>query len=362
MTATLAAMTVDPAFWSGRRVLVTGNTGFKGAWLSLWLTELGADVHGLSAGLLPGPSLHAAARLDDAIAWTRADVRDGAAVARVVRAFRPEVVVHLAAQSLVRRSLTEPRETFETNVIGTLNVLEAARAGGEVRVVVNVTSDKCYENPEDGVARREEDPKGGADPYSASKACAELLAHAYHQSLLSGDPGALRLGSARAGNVIGGGDWAPDRLLPDIVRAAEAGESVAIRNPDAVRPWQHVLNPLSGYLVLAERLWEGAAAPGGWNFGPELHESITVRELAERVAARWPGPLAWSVDPAPHPHEARTLVLDSGKARDLLGWAPLWSLDEALDATVGWYAACAQGGDARAITRAQIADFAAVRA
>lgn len=352
-------MSVDPAFWQGRRVLLTGNTGFKGAWLALWLTRLGADVHGFSDGVPTHPSLHDLARLDELVDWTRADVRDAQAVAAAVREARPDVVIHMAAQAFVRRSFREPRETYETNVMGTVNVLDAVRTAPGVRVVLNVTSDKCYDNREQGRPFLEEDPKGGHDPYSSSKGCAELVADAYGRSFFDPDPVGPRLASARAGNVIGGGDWGEDRLVPDIMRGALAGDAIRIRNPDAIRPWQHVLNPLSGYLRLAERLWEDETLAGGWNFGPDPGDARPVRDLVQRVTDGWPDQLRWSIDEGPHPHEAATLLLDSGKARRLLGWAPAWGLDDGLEATVAWYAAHSAGADMREVSGAQIAAFSA---
>ena len=357
-TDTLLAMTVDPAFWHGKRVLLTGNTGFKGAWLTLWLTELGADVRGFSDEVPTSPSLHDLAALDELVQWVRADVRDGDAVDAAVRAAAPDVVIHMAAQPLVRRSLREPRETFATNVMGTVNVLDAVRRSDSVRVVINVTSDKCYDNSDRGRPFREDDPKGGHDPYSSSKACAELVAEAFLHSYFAADHDRARLACGRAGNVIGGGDWGQDRLIPDIMRGALAGAPIEIRNPAAVRPWQHVLNPLSGYLVLAQRLWDDPAVAGGWNFGPDPGDAQPVSQIVERVTERWPGGLTWTVGGGPHPPEAATLLLDSSKAHDQLGWAAVWDLDAGLDATVAWYAALAQGAQMRSFTSAQVAAFA----
>jgi len=350
-------MPLDAGFWRGRRVLLTGHSGFKGAWLSAWLLRLGADVRGFSVDIPTTPSLFELAGLGDDVATTWADVRDADAVREAIAQAAPEIVIHMAAQPFVRRSFREPRETYETNVMGTVNVLDAVRVTGGVRVVVNVTSDKCYDNREQGRPFREDDPKGGHDPYSNSKGCAELVADAYLRSFFAPDPDGPRLGSGRAGNVIGGGDWGEDRLVPDIMRGALAGAPIRIRNPAAVRPWQHVLNPLSGYLKLAELLWEDPGAAGGWNFGPDAGDAQPVAHLVERVTADWPGELVWEIDAGEHPHEAALLLLDSSKAREDLGWVPGWALDQGIDATVRWYAALRDGADMRAVTDAQIEEF-----
>jgi CDP-glucose 4,6-dehydratase len=342
-------------------VLVTGHTGFKGAWLTLWLRAMGARVTGLADGVPTSPSLYELARAGEGVEEVRADVRDHEAVARAVREAEPEVVVHMAAQPFVRRSFRDPRETYEVNVMGTVNVLEAVRTTPSVRAVVNVTSDKCYDNRELGRPFVEDDPKGGHDPYSSSKGCAELVADAYLRSFFApgvGGADAPRLGSGRAGNVIGGGDWGEDRLIPDVVRGALAGEEVAIRRPDAVRPWQHVLNPLSGYLLLAQALCEDPGMQGGWNFGPAHGDVRPVGAIVERLVALWPEPLRTAVDPGPHPHEATHLALDSTKARERLGWTPAWDLDEALRATVDWALALRRGDDARAVSLEQVQRFA----
>lgn len=345
----------DPAFWAGRRVLVTGHSGFKGGWLSLWLQRLGAQVSGLSAGTPTASSMHALTRIAEGIEEVDADVRSFEAVREAVEACRPEVVLHLAAQPFVRRSLNDPRTTYETNVMGTVNVLEAVREAGGVRAVVAVTSDKAYDNRGTGRAFVEDDPKGGADPYSSSKGCAELVVDAYLRSyFLPGAPDAPRVGAARAGNVIGGGDRGEDRLVPDLVRAAQAGEPLRIRNPDAVRPWQHVLEPLRGYLMLAEALVDDPAAQGGWNFGPPAGAAPTVGELADRLAALWPGQVEVVHDREARSREAASLALDSTKARERLGWAPRWHLDQTLRAIVEWHAAEGRGEDLRAVTLAQI--------
>jgi CDP-glucose 4,6-dehydratase len=344
---------LDPAFWRGRRVLVTGHTGFKGAWLSLWLQQLGADLSGLSLDPPTQPSLFEEARAGEGMHDGRGDIRDRAAVARAVAG--AEVVLHLAAQPLVRRSFEDPLGTYETNVMGTANVLEALRDAPDARVAIVVTSDKCYEPRPDGAPCREGDPLGGADPYSASKACAELVTAAHRRSF----PDGPAIASARAGNVIGGGDWAADRLVPDAMRAAAAGAELAVRNPDAVRPWQHVLNPLSGYLALAERLWDDPAARGAWNLGPDPGDELPVRAIADRVCELWGEGLAWRAEGDGGPPETAVLRLDSTKARAELGWEPAWGLDDALRATVDWHRAHAEGASARELCARQIAGYAA---
>ena len=276
---------------------------------------------------------------------------------------QPEIVVHMAAQPFVRRSFDDPHTTYETNVMGTVNVLEAARTTPSVRVVVCVTTDKCYDNDPERAQRPfvETDPMGGHDPYSSSKGCAELVVDAYRRSFFH-DPDGPRVASARAGNVIGGGDWGEDRLVPDFMRGALAGRPIPVRNPEAVRPWQHVLNPLSGYLRLAECLCRSPEYQGGWNFGPALGDARSVSWIADRVTELWPGELRWEIDPGEHPHEAHWLALDSGKARERLGWAPVWDLDDALASIVAWYRALHDGEDMRAVTLGQIEAFEAAGA
>jgi CDP-glucose 4,6-dehydratase len=343
----VADVVVNAAFWGGRRVLVTGHTGFKGAWLTLWLQELGAEVVGVSRGVPTEPSLYVLARAGERVTEVVADVRDPEALHGAVAEHAPDVVLHLAAQPLVRLSYEDPRGTYETNVMGTVNVLDAVRRAGGVGVVVNVTSDKCYENREWDWGYREDEPKGGHDPYSSSKGCSELVTEAYRRSFFSA-AGATRLASARAGNVFGGGDWAADRLVPDLMRAAAAGEPVRLRNPDAVRPWQHVLNPLSGYLLLAERAHADAAFADGWNFGPPDDDARAVRWIAEQLGARW------EPQPGEHPHEARALKLDSSRAHARLGWRPRWDLGEGLRRTLAWHEAQRAGEDVRDVSLAQI--------
>jgi CDP-glucose 4,6-dehydratase len=342
----------DPRFWAGRRVLVTGHTGFKGAWLSLWLAAMGAEVTGFATGVPTDPSLFALARVGEDVSHVEGDVRDTERVAEVVAAARPEVLLHLAAQPMVRRSFRDPVATYATNVMGTVNVLDAVRRapGEDLRVAIVVTSDKCYENREWPWGYREDEPMGGHDPYSSSKGAAELITAAYRSSYFSAE-GTAAIASARAGNVIGGGDWGEDRLVPDIYRAVAADRPVRIRNPHAIRPWQHVLNPLSGYLRLAERAWDDPALARGFNFGPAEDDVRPVGWVVERLAVRS------EADPGPHPHEAHWLKLDSSLARAALGWRPEWDLTEGLRRTADWYRAHREGEDVLATTRAQLAAF-----
>jgi CDP-glucose 4,6-dehydratase len=351
-------MDLDTGFWRGRRVLITGHTGFKGSWLSIWLQALGAELTGFSIDVPTEPSLHLLARLDDSVEWIRDDVRDFDAVRGALTRAQPEIVIHMAAQSLVGRSFAQPRETYATNVMGTVNLLEAVRLNGNVRVVLNVTSDKCYENREWEWGYREDEPLGGHDPYSNSKGCAELVGAAYRSSFFEPDGSSTRLASARAGNVIGGGDWGEDRLIPDLMRAALSGEPARIRNPTALRPWQHVLNPLSGYLRLAQALWERPELARAWNFGPGDDDTRPVAWIVERLFGRWPHEVAWEVDQGSHPHEAHNLKLDSSLARARLGWRPGWDLARGLDAVADWYMAYAEHRDVLEVTLAQIAEFA----
>jgi CDP-glucose 4,6-dehydratase len=348
---------IDFDFWRGRRVLVTGHTGFKGAWLTLWLRLLGADVFGLAPAPPTRPSLYELARAGEGLREFAADIRDADAVREAVRAAAPEVVLHLAAQPMVRRALADPANTYLVNVLGTVNVLDALRSGGDgVLAVVVVTSDKCYANKAGTRARfTEDDPLGGSDPYSSSKACAELVAAAYRSSYFDGE----RVATARAGNVIGGGDWGEDRLLADAVRAVGAREPLRVRNPDAVRPWQHVLNPLSGYLLLAQRCARSAAAARAWNFGPSPADERAVSWVLERLCELWRGELRWELDERAHPPEASHLALDSSAAETSLGWTPRWDLERALASVVQWHDALRRGEDARALTIEQIERFCA---
>jgi CDP-glucose 4,6-dehydratase len=333
---------------SGRRVLVTGHNGFKGSWLALWLGELGANVTGFSAPLGNRPSLYETARVGELVDATEGDLRDPVAVARCVSAARPEVILHLAAQPIVRRSYVAPGETYAINVMGTVNVLEAARACDSVGAVVVVTSDKCYLNRGLDQAFREDDPLGGADPYSASKAAQEIVATSYRQSF------DMPIATARAGNVIAGGDWGEDRLVPDAMQAALNRTPVEVRNPAATRPWQHVLNPLHGYLMLAERLLAGEAAEA-WNFGPPDSDARPVGWIIERLRELWPGGIeVTGATELNAPAEASTLRLDSTKSREQLGWEPRLGLEDGLRAIVDWHVALRDGADMRAVTLDQI--------
>jgi CDP-glucose 4,6-dehydratase len=348
--------------YRGARVFVTGHTGFKGSWLSLWLTMLGARVRGYALDPNTEPALWDLLGLGDSegVEDVRADVRDLGALRPAMAEFEPEIVFHLAAQPIVLASYDDPVGTYETNVMGAVNLLEAARTVPSVRAVVVVTSDKCYENREEpGYAYVETDPMGGFDPYSSSKGAAEIVTAAYRRSFFA-DPGAARVASVRAGNVIGGGDWAADRLIPDAIRALTAAEPVVVRNPGAVRPWQHVLDPLAGYLRLGSRLLseDGDRFAGAFNFGPPLDSAVSVAEVVDRIVGDWPQGSWESPARTVAPHEARFLMLDHSKARDVLGWAPAFDLEQALATTSRWYAAWySDPAASRARTEADIAEF-----
>jgi CDP-glucose 4,6-dehydratase len=345
---------VNAGFWRGRKVLITGHTGFKGGWLALWLDSLGAQVHGFSLAPPTEPNFFTAAQVREGLAGhTIGDIRDLGQLRHAMQAAAPEIVLHLAAQPLVRASYDDPVQTYGTNVLGTVHVLEAVRNCPSVRAVVNVTTDKCYENREWVWPYRESDPVGGHDPYSSSKACAELVTSAYRRSFLS--QSGVAIASARAGNVIGGGDWALDRLLPDFFRAAQRRQPLQVRHPQAIRPWQHVLEPLCGYLLLAEQLLEkGQAAAEAWNFGPNETDDRSVDWLLSHLVTLMPG-TSWQPLGAEQVHEAGTLKLDSAKARSRLAWSSRWSLTEALDKTVEWHLAWAAGAPMRGASLRQIA-------
>lgn len=344
--------------WHGRRVFVTGHTGFKGGWLSLWLWRWGAQLRGYSLPAPTVPSLFQSARIHELIDHVEGDVRDLKGLSDSIASFEPEVVFHLAAQSLVRPSYDDPVETYGTNVMGTVNLLEAVRHCPSVKAIVVVTTDKCYENREWIWGYRENEPMGGHDPYSSSKGCAELVTSAYRRSFF--DQSAMTTGhsvavaSARAGNVIGGGDWAQDRLIPDAIRSFEAGDPLVIRSPRATRPWQHVVEPLGAYLTLAERLLEtsGSQFAEAWNFGPK--ETVPVESVVDQLARNWGGEASWHLDKNVNPHEAHLLHLDISKAKAQLGWQPQLKLDLALQWVVDWYRRRCDGQDARELTLEQI--------
>lgn len=348
---------MTPEFWKGKRVFLTGHTGFKGSWLSIWLQELGASVTGFALDAPDDPNtLFRIAEVGRGMTSVIGDIRDPQALTAAMKAAQPEIVIHMAAQPLVRRSYREPVETYATNVMGLVHLLDAARCIDSIRAIVNVTSDKAYDNQGSLWGYREIDPMGGHDPYSSSKGCAELVTAAYRSSYFN-EGGRIALASARAGNVIGGGDWAEDRLVPDIFRAIAGGEAVCVRNPDATRPWQHVLEPLSGYLAVAERLYsDGAEFAEGWNFGPSDTDAKPVRWIVDRITRMWGSGARWTLDAVQGPHEAHYLKLDSSKARQRLGWAPAWTLETALQHTTDWYRASTEGGNSmRDLTIRQIA-------
>jgi len=349
---------LNSSFWRGKRVLVTGHTGFKGSWLTQWLKRAGADGTGFALAPPTTPSLFDRARVGDGIRSIEGDIRDLDALGRAVAEAKPEIVVHMAAQSLVRASYDDPVGTYATNVMGTVHLLDAVRRAGSARVVLVVTSDKCYENREWLWPYRENEPMGGKDPYSSSKACAELVTSAYRASFFNG-ASSPRVASVRAGNVIGGGDWAKDRLVPDLVRAFQSGTPTVIRNPGATRPWQFVLDPLAGYLRLAEALWNDGTLAEGWNFGPHDADVRPVRWIADRLAGAWGNGAAWRTEAGESPHEAFTLKLDSSRARMLLGWQPRVALESAIDWIVEFQKELDAGGDAAALLDRQIGRFEA---
>ena len=350
---------INPHFWKGKKVFLTGHTGFKGSWLSLWLQQLGAEVTGFSLPPPTQPSLFELANVEKGMTSLIGDIRDLEKLSSALQESKAEIVFHLAAQPLVRLSYKTPVDTYSTNVMGTVNLLESVRRSNDVRSAVIVTTDKCYENREWVWGYREDEPMGGHDPYSNSKGCAELVVSAYRKSFFS-DPKGPQIASARAGNVIGGGDFAEDRLIPDIVRAALSKQKLLIRNPNATRPWQHVLEPLSGYLLLAERLYQetGSNFAEGWNFGPNEDDSLPVRRVVEHMSSEWKE-VACSVDYAgtSNLHEAQSLKLDISKAKSKLGWKPSLSIKPALSLTINWYDAYRTNGSVISTTAAQITEY-----
>jgi CDP-glucose 4,6-dehydratase len=345
-------------FWRGKRVLLTGHTGFKGGWLALWLQGLGAHVTGIALPPDSTPNLFQLARVGDGMEGRFADIRDAASLSAIIRPARPEIVLHLAAQPLVRASYREPLETFATNVMGTAHVLNALRGVDSLRVAVMVTTDKVYQNREWPYPYRESDALGGHDPYSASKAASEIVIACYRDAFLATQ--GVAVASARAGNVIGGGDWSQDRLIPDAVRAWQSGQVLAIRRPQSIRPWQHVLEPLAGYLTLARKLWDEPALAGTYNFGPQSGEAATVRDVVELARSAYGGGEVHFGDDSAGPHEAGWLALETAKARNALGLVQKWALAEAVNRTMAWYRAQQQGADVRRLCEAEIAAYEAL--
>ena len=346
---------IDEEFWKGRRVFLTGHTGFKGSGLSLWLSLLGAEVRGYSLNPPTHPSLFSEAKVDTVIDSKIGDIRNQNALSESMLAFNPDILIHMAAQSLVRYSYDRPIETYEINVMGTAKVLEVARSCSNLKAIINITTDKCYENDGRSQVYKEDDPMGGYDPYSSSKGCAELVASAYRRSFLQEQN--IGLASVRAGNVIAGGDWADDRLIPDILRSFERNESVSIRNPKATRPWQHVLEPLSGYLILAQKLYNNQKEYAeGWNFGPNAQDVMPVDWILNKMTDKWPNS-SWKLDSNPGPYEANFLQLDISKAQSKLNWSPIWNLDRTLGKIINWHKDWLNNKDMQAVCLLEIKEY-----
>lgn len=357
---------MNPKFWQGKRVFITGHTGFKGGWLSLWLQEMGAVIKGYSLPAPTEPSLFEEAQVWAGLSTEEGDIRDFTHLRQVMSEFQPEIVFHMAAQPLVRLSYDEPMETYSTNVMGTVYLLEAVKQVGGVKAVVNITSDKCYENREWVWGYREDEAMGGYDPYSNSKGCAELVASSYRQSFFNTDKyheHGCALASVRAGNVIGGGDWADDRLIPDMLKAFSENRSVEIRSPHAVRPWQHVLEPLSGYITVAEHLYDhGTNFAEGWNFGPKEEDAQPVEWIVDKLSQLWGEGAAWHLSDGEHPHEAHYLKLDCSKAKMRLNWQPIWNLEQTLSRIVNWQKAWLDKQDMQQYTIQEIKEYMAAKA
>ena len=346
---------MNTQFWHGKKVFLTGHTGFKGGWLTLWLTSMGAVVKGYALAPTSNPNLFEIAKIDNLLESEINDIRDFPKLSSSINSFSPEIIFHMAAQPLVRASYKNPLETYSTNVMGTANVLEAARYCQSVQAVINITTDKCYENDTRPYGYVESDPMGGKDPYSSSKGCAELVTNAFRESFFKKQN--IGLASVRAGNVIGGGDWAEDRLIPDILKAFNEKREVVIRNPKATRPWQHVLEPLSGYLLLAEKIYQNPVKySGGWNFGPNKDGEQSVEWILNKMVKLWPG-ASWKLDMNDNPHEEMLLKLNISKVRELLNWNPTWSLDKTLTKIVRWNQECISGSDMQKVCFSEIQEF-----
>lgn len=350
---------IDPDFWGGKKVFLTGHTGFKGGWLSLWLSSMGAEVTGFALAPNTEPNLYEALNVESFIKKSYiADIRDLTVLKKAISDAAPDILIHMAAQPLVRYSYMNPVETYETNIMGTVNVLEGVRTSESIRATLVITTDKCYENKEWLWGYRENEAMGGADPYSSSKGCAELISSAYRKSYFSNSARINFLATARAGNVIGGGDWSQDRLIPDAIKAFEAGNVLSIRNPFAIRPWQHVLEPLSGYIILTQALFQqGSNFASGWNFGPREDDARSVRDVVDLLASQWGKSASWLEDTLGHPHEAMLLKLDCSKARTQLGWKTRWNLEIATQKIVDWHKAYRAGKNMREITISQIQQY-----
>jgi CDP-glucose 4,6-dehydratase len=358
---------VNKEFWKGKRILITGHTGFKGSWLCMLLNTLGAEISGYSLEPPTEPNLYKLCNINSFVKSTIADILDFDSLVNKIEKEKPEIIIHMAAQSLVRLSYNEPVMTYQTNVMGTINLLEAVRISKtrSVRVIVNVTTDKCYENKEWIWPYRENEPLGGYDPYSSSKACSEIVTASYRNSFFNSqeyNDHKVAIATARAGNVIGGGDWAKDRLIPDIVNSLLNNEKVIIRSPNAIRPWQHVLEPLNGYLILAQRLYEEPqTAIGAWNFGPSENDAKKVIWIVEKFCEKWSTEASFEIDRTLQPHEANYLKLDSSKVRNILGWKPIWDLEITIDKIIEFYIIYKENNSVLEICNSQINQFCQIK-
>lgn len=348
---------MNDSFWNKKKVFITGHTGFKGSWTTLWLKKLGAEIKGYSLKPNTNPSLYNILELQNDILSEFGDICDLDSLTKSIKKFKPEIIFHMAAQPLVRESYEDPIRTYQTNVMGTINLFEAIRKIDSVKAVVNITSDKCYQNNERNEGYKEHEPMGGHDPYSNSKGCAELITTSYRSSFFNATS-KVSLASVRAGNVIGGGDWAKDRLIPDILKAFEKKEVAIIRNPDAIRPWQHVLEPISGYLLVAKMLYKyGGDYAEGWNFGPKENDAKPVKDIIDFFVLNWAKDAKWSIDKNSNPHEAKLLKLDISKAKTKLNWEPIWDLEKTLLSIIEWHESWVAGDDIRKVTLNQINEY-----